>query len=288
MIASDEGFFKAEGIDAELVSLDSNSALAGTAAGKIDVLSSGVRSGLFNMILKGAPLQIVADKGHSSAHECTPEAFLAPVATARRIAAAQGDLRGERLAVVRGGTVEFLTMRLLAQHKLTPKDVVIVQMPQGTAASSRDQIDAIRFIGEPNLSNALSEGWGAIVAKPEDVAPGHQTAVLVYGKRLAIDEPDLGRRFMRAYLRGVRQFNEGKTERNVAILSRHTKLPPKIIRDSCWISIANDGRIDVKAVQPFLDWALAHRYLDGPIAESQWWNGSFADVAWKSLSAEER
>src|SRR6185369_7081220 len=82
MIAKDEGFFAQEGIDAEFVSLDSNSAVTAAVAGKIDVLSAGLRSGIFNMMLKGVPLQIVADKGHTEAGQCNPEAFIAPKAMA--------------------------------------------------------------------------------------------------------------------------------------------------------------------------------------------------------------
>lgn len=283
MIAEDERFFEQEGIDAEFVSLDSNSAVAAAAAGKLDVLSVGIRAGVFNMILKGVPLQIVADKGHSVAGRCGPEGFVAPLAMAKRIAAAGGSVRGERIALIRGGINEYMTMRLLERHGLTPADVTIVYMPQGSAASSRDKLDAVRLITEPNLSGALEEGWAAIVAQPEELAPGHQTAILVYGQRLLRDQPALGERFMRAYLRGVRQYNEGKTDRNVAIVSRHTKLPPELIRRACWISMSEDGRIEPKNVQPFLDWALANRYLDGNITPSQWWTPRFVDAAHKTL-----
>jgi NitT/TauT family transport system substrate-binding protein len=279
MIAKDEGFFAEEGIDAEFVSLDSNSAVAAAAAGKLDVLSAGVRSGIFNMMLKGVPLQIVADKGHGAPGDCLSEAFIAPVETAKRIASRNGSLRGERLALTRGGSLEFLTMRLLEKQQLTIKDVVIVQMPQGTAASSRDKVDAIRFTSEPNLSSALAEGWAAVVARPQDVEPGHQTAVVLFGKRLLRDDPELGRRYMRAYLRGVQRYNEGKTDRNIATIARHTKLPPDIIRRSCWVAVNNDGRIDPAGVQPFLDWALANHYLDGKVPLDLWWNPAFIDAA---------
>jgi NitT/TauT family transport system substrate-binding protein len=278
VIAKEEGFFADEGIDAEFVSLDSNSALAAAVAGKIDVLSAGLRSGIFNMMLKGIPLRIVADKGHSEAGHCSADVFIAPTAMAKEIAAAGGDLRGQRLAIIRGGLAEYLTMRLLARHGRTPKDVVILQMPQGTAASTRDKVDAVRLTSEPNVSNALAEGWASVVATSEDVAPGHQNSVLVFGKRLVQDDPDLGRRFMRAYLRGVRRYNEGKTGRNVAIISHYTKLPPDIIRRACWSAFSNDGRIDPKNVQPFLDWALAENYLDGPVPVSTWWNPTFLET----------
>ncbi len=284
MIAKDEGFFAAEGIDAELVSLESNAALAALVAGKIDVLSCGVRSGLFNMILRGTPMHVVADKGHSRPG-CAAEAFVAPAAMARRIADAGGELRGERVAVVRGGVAEYLVARLLERRKLTLADVIAIPMPQGSPVSSRDRIEAVRYTGEPNLSALIAEGATSIVATTEEVEPGHQSAVLVYGKRLLRDDPLLGEKFMRAYLRGVRQYNQGKSERNVAIISRYTKLPAESIRASCWVAIADDGHVDPRAVQPFLDWALANQYLDAPIATATWWNPAFADRASRSLSA---
>jgi NitT/TauT family transport system substrate-binding protein len=275
MIAKEEGFFAAEGIDAELVSLDSNGALAALVAGKIDVLSTGVRAGVFNMILAGRPIQVVADKGHSSA-KCSGEAFVAPAAMAERIAGR--GLRGERIAIVRGGIAEYVTERLLESRKVTVADVVAIPMPQGTHVSSRQQIEAVRYIGEPTLSVLLAEGATKLVATGQELAPGHQVSLLVYGKKLLRDDPELGRRFMRAYLRGVRQFNAGKTQRNMDIVGRFTKLPPETTRGACWVVIANDGRIDPAAVQPFLDWALAKQYLDGPIEPSRWWNPSFVDA----------
>ncbi len=279
MIAKDEGFFAQEGIDAEFVSLDSNSAVAAAAAGKIDVLSAGLRSGIFNLIIKGVPLQIVADKGHADPRGCTSDAFIAPIETAKRIEAAGGSLRGERIALIRGGLMEYLTMRLLARRGLRPADVVVLQLPNGTAASSRDKLDAVRLTTEPNLSSAIGEGWAKIVATAGEVQPGHQNSVLIFGQRLLHDDPELGKRFMRAYLHGARRYGEGKTDRNVAILSRYTKLPPEVIRRACWIPISGDGRIDATAVQPFLDWALEQRYLDGPIATSKWWNPTFVNAA---------
>ncbi len=275
MIAKDEGYFAAEGIDAELVSLDSNAAVAAASVGKLDVLSVGLRAGLFNLIRKGVPLQVVADRGHSDATRCNADAFIAPPAMAKQLAAAGGDLRGQRVAMIRGGVAEFLTVRLLAQHGRTVNDVTILQMPQGSTIATRHELDAVRFTSEPVLSHALSEGWGSVVATAESVAPGHQNALLVFGKRLLHDDRDLGRRFMRAYLRGVKSFNEGKSDRNVAILSRYTKLSPDVIRRACWISVSADGRIDAHAVQPFLDWALEQNYLDGPVTVSQWWNPSY-------------
>jgi NitT/TauT family transport system substrate-binding protein len=278
MIAIEEGFFREQGIDVEAVSLDSNSAVAAAAAGKIDVLSTGVRSGIFNMIARGVPLRVVADKGHSNRSVCSADAFVAPIATADRIAANHGSLRGERIAVVRGGLMEYLTMSLLAQRGATLKDVTMIQLPSGTPPSTRDKSDAVRITTEPNLSGIMEDGWAKVVATAEDVQPGHQNSLLVFGKRLNQDDPGLGVRFMRAYLRGIRQYNQGKTDRNVAIIARRTKLPEKIIRRACWLAFHDDGHVAPEKVQPFLDWALQEKLLDVPLKFEQWWNPKFINA----------
>ncbi len=217
----------------------------------------------------------MADRGHSDPRRCNADAFIAPKALVKKIAAAGGDLRGQPVAIIRGGVMEYLTTRLLARHGRTTDDVTMLQLPQGTAISSRDELDAVRMVGEPTLSNALAEQWAGVVATADSIEPHYQVSLLVYGKRLLRDDPELGRRFMRAYLRGVRRYNEGKTNRNVAIVSEYTQLSPVIIRRACWVAIAEDGRIEPTAVQPFLDWSLAQHYLDGPIPVDRWWNPSF-------------
>lgn len=276
-IAREEGFFAAEGIDAEFVSLDPNSAVAAAATGKLDVLCAGVRSGVFNMIAKGAPMRVVAGKGQSS-KACVQEAFIAPAATAARIAAKGGSLKGEKLAIMRGGMNEQLFDQLLDYTKTARADVEVVQMPQGSAASTRDRIDAVRYANEPDLSNSLADGWARVVVSTEAVAPGHQSAMMVFSKRL-LDDHQLGVRFMRAYLRGVRQYQQGKTPRNVEIVSRFTKVPPEILHRACWSALSADGQLNIASVQGFLSWAKARHYLDGDAPVAQWWDPSYINAA---------
>jgi NitT/TauT family transport system substrate-binding protein len=281
MIAMDEGFFAQEGIEIDVAKLDSNSAVAATAAGKLDVLNAGVRSGVFNTIARGVAMRVVADKGHVTDGACSADAFVAPVAMADRIAKNGGRLKGERIAILRGGLAEFLTARLVESRGATLNDVTILQLPTGTPATTRDMVDAVRLTTEPNLSAIMHDGWAKVVATAQDVAPNHQFAVLVFGKRLLQEDRDLGRRFMRAYLRGVHAYNQGKTDRNVAIIARHTKLPEEIIRRACWVSVREDARIRAEAVQPFLDWAVTNKLLDRPMRFEEWWDPTFLDAAQK-------
>lgn len=280
VIAKDEGFFAEEGIDAEMTSLDQNSALMAVSTGKLDVLSGPVRSGLFNMIARGVPLQVVADRGHSEPGRCISEAFAAPPAMADAIAKSGGSLKGLKFAMIRGGNTEYLVDRVLASRHLTRDDVEFAQLPQGDYATSTSQrIDAIRYTQEPTLSSMLSKGLMKVVVPMEEIAPGHQFGLLAFGKRLLVDDPDLGVRFMRAYLKGVRRYSEGKTDRNVAIVSKYTHFPPDVVKRACWQPVSRDGHVDTDKMQPFLEWARAHGYLDAEIATEKWWNPRFVDEA---------
>lgn len=286
MIANDEGFFTEEGIEAELVRIDSNSALVALSTGELDVMSGPIRSGLFNIMLRKAPVRVVADRGQlRPTPGCVLEAFGAPKKIYDRIQAAGGSVRGQKFALIRGGFTEFMIDKYLAQQKLTRKDVEFLQISPGDAtASAKRQIEAIRYFQEPNLSNVLSKDLYQIVAAAESVAPGQQHGVVMYGNRLLHKDPELGRRFMRAYLRGVRRYNEGKTKRNVEILTRHTKLPVEIIQRSCWLPIANDGHIDMASLNALLDWSKTQGYLDGDVPLATWWDPRFIDAANESLS----
>jgi ABC-type nitrate/sulfonate/bicarbonate transport system substrate-binding protein len=283
MIAKEEGYFADEGIDLDLVRIDANSALVAATTGELDAMSGPIRSGIFNIMLRTPHLRVVADKGHLAARECIVEAFAASSKIADRVAAA-GSVRGEKFALIRGGFTEFMIDRFLAKQNLTRKDIEFVQIPPGDIAiSAKKQFDAIRYVQEPNLSNGVAKGLYKIIEAAENVVPRQQHGVVLFGKRLRVDDPELGRRFMRAYLRGVRRYNEGKTKRNIEILSKHTKMPLEIIERACWLPVANDGRVDMPSVNALLDWSKAQGYLDGPMPPEQWWDPRFIDAANEAL-----
>jgi NitT/TauT family transport system substrate-binding protein len=286
MIAKDEGYFAQEGIDAQLVSIDGQQVILAATSGELDVISMPVRPGIFNTILRGADLRIVADKGHSAPGPCSAEAFSAPIATAERIEKNK-SFRGERFAKQRATHIEFLIDRLLEKNGLTRDDVEFVELSNSEyVAAIQDKINAVLYTSEPKMSNLISQGLVKMVIAAEDIEPGHQFSVVTFGKRLLHDDPELGRRFMRAYIRGVRQYNEGKTDRNVEIISRYTKFPPEIIRRSCWIPIYNDARVRPEGLSSFMAWALKNEYLDADVPVSMWWDGSYIDAAEASLGQE--
>ena len=281
MIAKAEGFFEQEGIDAQFVGVDANQLVLAATTGELDVVSLPVRPGMFNAMLRGVHLQIVADKGHSEPGPCAAEGFVAPIATAERIERNR-SFRGERFVKEKASQTEYLVDRLLEMEGLQRSDVQFAELPNSEAvAAIQDRIDLVIYTQEPKLSNLLSQRLTRLVRTAEEVAPGHQYSVVAFGRRLLRDEPDLGHRFMRAYLRGVRQYNEGKTDRNVLILARSTQLPAEMIRRACWAAIHTDGRVRPEAIEGYLDWSLRVGYLDAEVPVSLWWNSSYVEAAAK-------
>src|SRR5262249_11632953 len=64
-IAQDKGFFKDEGLDVDLIVLDSGAkVIAPLGTGELDVGSGALSVGFWNAMLRGVKFRIVADRGH--------------------------------------------------------------------------------------------------------------------------------------------------------------------------------------------------------------------------------
>jgi NitT/TauT family transport system substrate-binding protein len=65
-IAQDKGYFKSEGLDVNLIVLDSGAkVIAPLGTGELDVGSGALSVGFWNALLRGVKFRIVADRGHT-------------------------------------------------------------------------------------------------------------------------------------------------------------------------------------------------------------------------------
>jgi NitT/TauT family transport system substrate-binding protein len=270
-LAKAAGDFEREGIDLSLLDADFGTLPMALASNELDVVASSPRTGFFNLMAKGAPIRVVADRGHAEPGTCSANAFGAQPPVARRIR--QDGFRGQRFYVSRGGTMEHLIHVLLERHRLTPREVEFLPLP-GEAAFGK--VDGVVYLPEPMLSGSIARDGLEIIAPVEDLAPGYPFGVIFFGKRM-LENRDLGVRFMRAYLRGVARYREGKTDRNVEVLSRDTRLPQEILRRACWETIAADGMVNLEAMSDYLRWARANGYIDADVPPSTWWDPSFIE-----------
>ncbi len=281
-IASDEGYFDRQGLEIELVKITrSEQGIPALDRGDLDVLGAVLSAGVFNAIARGSGIKITADRGHLEAGRCDFTAMLA-----RRVLIESGELssptalRGRNFAVTRTSFESYYLYRLLSTAGIAPAEINVLDLPTAVLSEAlrTGRVDFI-VIAEPWLTRLQREGRAIVWNSPNETLTDFQISFLMYGPSLLTRNPDAGVRFMVAYLEAVEQFSQGKTERNLDILERHTGLPREILNQACWPAIRNDGRIDTKGILDFEEWALSARLMDSTVTADQFWDSRFIKEA---------
>jgi NitT/TauT family transport system substrate-binding protein len=287
-IGEEEGYFAEQGLQIEFVKANTaDEAIPILAQGELDVVGGGIGPGLLNGLARGARIKIVAGKGYIAPKGCSPTALVA-----RRVTVEGGklegpaQLQGRRIAMYPTNIDGYFVDKVLGTVDLTLEDVELVDIPYPVRAEALDKgtID-VTVAGEPWLTRMMRGGQAVAWVPAWQVIPDYQLAHIAYGPTLLDESPDVGRRFMVAYLKAVGQLKEGKTERNLEILAKHTGLDRPLLSEACWYSFREGGWINVQSVFDFQEWALEKGYLDSLVAEEQFWEPSFVEYANQVLGA---
>jgi NitT/TauT family transport system substrate-binding protein len=230
-IANDRGYFKAEHIDIDLIQLDAvSSVVTALAAGQVDVAGGAPSAAIYNAARQGIGIRIVADKGslrpgHGYLGLVIRKGLEGEIRTV-------GDLRGRKVAWAgygSGTTNDVALERMLQLASLGESDIQLqnLSFSDSLAALASGSVDAAYLI-EPLMHSAEQRGIGSILLTGDQIDPDQQVAVLLYGAGFC-GRADLAERFMRAYLRGLRDYNDafGKDKNRAAIvdiLSRNTNV----------------------------------------------------------------
>lgn len=286
-IAEEEGFFKEQGLQVEFVRMDvAVQAVPALIRGDLHVMGeTTIFPNYLNAIARGAKLRIVADKGYLSSTGCTYSAIVA-----RRLLVEEGKLstlsqfKGRRFDTGQAAIPFYFLEKLLSQAGFTTADMEAVVLP-GLArfeAMERGAID-IMHATEPWLTQIQQAGYAVIWKPVQEFIPNFQHAVLLFGPTLLVEKPDIGKRFMVAYLKAVRQFNQGKTDRNLEIVSKHTGLDQGILKRCCWPAFQPNGQINVQSLVDYQSWAIRKGLLDREVLPDQFWDPSFVEYATRVL-----
>lgn len=288
--AQENGYFEDYGIALEVIQFDHvNDAVPLLMTGHLDVYAGSVTAGLLNTFGQNPQVKAVADRGQVTPDGCTFQAIVVRKDLYESGAVTSvADFKGLTIASSETASKGFQLSQYLQQGGLSFADVKIIDIPNPTYEDvlANKTLDAI-VTPEIVLTRLLRDGNVVILSRLEDQVSPYQISVLAFGKKLIQDDPDLGVRFMAAYLKGVEQYNLGKTEQNLAILSERTGESLELLKEACWIPIRSDGIIDFKAVTPFQDWSVAMGHLDAPITEEQFWDPSFLARAKLLLNEED-
>lgn len=230
-IANEKGYFDDYNIEVEFVSFaNSDDMLPALASGEVDIAGGISSAAFFNAIAQGIDVKIIADKGHNA----KGRSYFTFVIGADKQDEIKdySDLKGKKIAVSGEHGVDDYIYQLMLEHAgLAKDDVEFVLMPDfGTmlAAIENGSIDAALNI-EPLITQGVSQGIHARFGDATDFAPEAQIAMVLGAPQFMNDEQDVSLRFMAAYLKGVRDYNdafikgEGKDE-IIDIMTKYTAL----------------------------------------------------------------
>jgi NitT/TauT family transport system substrate-binding protein len=285
-IADDEGFFEDQGIKVDLIrGVPTSQTILFLVKGELDVWGGGISAGFFNSLAREDNFRIVAGKGYISPEGCTYTSFAATPGFVEEVEKKGFSvMKGMKVAAVPAGVQAYFLSRILEKGGMNLKDVEIVNLPNPARmqAVTEGSLDLV-FTAEPWLTRIVKTGKAVVWMPAEKVIPGYQTAYLGFGERLREKDPDLGRRFMVAYLQGIRQYKQGKTERNLEIVARHTGQEMDLLKEACWPAYHEKGNINIDSVLALQEWALARGTLDKKVDVEGFWDPSFIEYALEVL-----
>jgi NitT/TauT family transport system substrate-binding protein len=282
-ITEAEGFFEEQGLDVELIALESASVgMPSLLQGRLDVLPGPVSTAAFNAIHRGGRVRLVADKGRYRRSDCSHNAFV--ISHAAR--PGEGRPIIARMSTAKEHFNQFFVERALEANGYDPSTVEMYHVPQAAEydALLAGRLDAA-FVGEPWLSRVRARGGAEIRTPTNDLFDGYQYSVFLFGPRLLDDDPELGERFMMAMLKGMHAYNEGATPRNLQILGDIMGLDREELEGACWPTMGTDGYVDLPSLVAFQEWAVARGDQDAVVPIEDFWDPRFVEGANRRLDA---
>jgi len=290
-LGAEKGYFKAFGVDPELVFFQAAQPIAvALASGDIDIGATGLTAGLYNIVAGGVPIWIVADKGRE-----WPDHNLTALVVRKDLydngVRTMRELKGRKIGVTQvGSTFHYNIGRYLEKEGMAPGDVELVPLqalPALNDALAARRVDAVAT-AEPFVSRLESAGAGVTIVRTGDTFPW-QIATVMYSDRFAKDRARAVA-FMKGYARSSRHYHDAVLARKsgpafdeiVAITTKYTGASPDLIRKGFPYQ-DRDGRLMPGDVGRQTAWWHAQKLVKAPIAERDIVDESFLREALKGL-----
>lgn len=264
-IAQEEGYFAEQGLEVELVNLVQNQdAVTALISGEVDVAAGLMTAGILNAMARDAGIRVVADKGYIDPNGCPNIAIVGSKSLIEANPELTAEvLRGKKYRGVPASWNDYFADKVFNTIGLSSADFedVALPSPEQEVALTNGALD-IAVNNEPWVTRFQKAGHMPILSPVTEALPDSQSAIMLYGRSLLEDKFDAGNRFMVAYLQAVRQYNEGKTERNQEILSKYMQLDPATMQEMCWPTLRADGSLNHESILDFQDWAVERGFSE--------------------------
>ena len=230
-VAKFKGFFKEEGLDAELVQITANVSIAALASGNIDynlILQSVVTGNLRGLPIKVAGILI----------ERPNHVFVANPKLARFT-----DLKGRKIAISSFGSATDILARLTVEHfKLNPqKDVQFIAAgsSSGRLAQLESGLVDAAVVSPPSDQVAEARGFKSLV-RTRDVLLFPVNGVGLHEQKLRNSRPEV-KRVLRALLKANRFILDDR-KGAIDILQKWSRTPANVAEQAYAATASNFTR----------------------------------------------
>jgi NitT/TauT family transport system substrate-binding protein len=241
-VALDKGYYRDQNIDLQLETVAGGADVVPfLATGDLDINLGAISVGLFNAFDRGADIRIVAPAGIMPLENSPLPVVVRKELLESGQVRTPTDLQGRRVAVnTRGASVEYVLTKVLERNGLTIHDVdqVPVPFPDMPAALSNGSVDAA-IPAEPFATRSINLGVASRLVV--EIVPGRMTTAIIASGKLVRERPDVMRRWMIAYMKGIRDIQPAAlgvsdvskflTPEHVAIFEKYMGASEQVLRD---------------------------------------------------------
>jgi NitT/TauT family transport system substrate-binding protein len=295
-----KGWYRDEGIALETsVFRSAADMVAPMGAGQLDIGGGSVSAGFYNAFARGIRLKVVADKASSQPGYGVNKMVVAKKHVESGRFKTMADLKGMKVATNAPGNSGWGSLvAYLKAGGLEMKDITTLDLayPEHVLALQNGAVDA-GVTTEPSASNAIYKGAAIAAMTDDQVIPRHAVAQILFSEKMAANA-DLGKRFMKAYLRSIRYYFEackdGKlagpnAEEIISILTESTPIKdPEVFRTITPNGIDPDGKIDIPTMRQDQDIYRQLGWMESATKVEDVVDMSFVEAALKEIGPYKR
>ena len=295
-IADAKGYLKQEGIEAQFTVFDSSARMvAPLATGEIDIGSGAINAGTYNAFERGITLRAVADKARNKGVYSYQALVVRKDLWDSGAVRSLKDLKGRKFSMTANGANEAAVMaQSLAAVglKSSDLDMTLLSMPQQVAGYASKALEA-SILPEPFLSSAISQGTVVSLAPMSQLREDDVSGVIVFGDHFIKQRPDVARKVMRAYIRGLRDYVDALKDARLAgpdaqeiidIMACYSTIKDKAVLARIIPHYVDpNGTVGVESLRKDWEFYKQSGLIRGDVTVEQIIDTSFVDAALKDL-----
>jgi NitT/TauT family transport system substrate-binding protein len=277
-IADKLGYFAAEGLQSDLfLAQSSEQMMPLLSSGQLDFASSAAGASLYNGVLHGADVRAVADTGSDPPGYGWAQFLVRTEHVKSGRFKTLRDMKGMTICgAARASSSAPQLAHLIAKAGLKFTDVKREVLPytQHQVALENGAIDASLTV-EPFATFAVEAGAAVKIAANDQFYPNQQISVLIASGQIVRQKRDVGARFMRAWLRANRYYNDAfehghmsgpNADAVVKIMAMETGAPEALFRRTVPIPMDPNGKLNLVSMRDDLAFYKAQGFIEGDIS----------------------